>query len=96
MPWHALAFRQGRLSAGKRAHAGRALPVVDLLTASLAVARRLARALGPAPCSNPRVQPALVRAALQLDRAAIAVDSRPQLRAALALYFLLLHIVALL
>lgn len=34
--------------------------------------------------------------ALQLDRAAIAMDARPQLRAAVMLYFLLLHMALLL
>jgi len=43
-------------------------------------------------CSNQ----VLVRGATQLDRAAIALDARPQLRAAVALYFLLLHVFALL
>lgn len=43
-------------------------------------------------CSHP----ALVKGALQLDRAAIALDSRPQLRAAIMAYFVLLHALALL
>jgi hypothetical protein len=37
----------------------------------------------------------MLKAAIQLDRAAIAVDSRPQLRAALMLYLMVLHVVAL-
>lgn len=48
--------------------------------------------LAPPACSHQ----ALVKAATQLDRGAIALDTRPQLRAGLALYFLLLHLVALL
>lgn len=46
----------------------------------------------PAPFS----QPAAVKGALQLDKAFVQLDQRPQLRAALAAYFVLLHLFALL
>lgn len=39
---------------------------------------------------------ALVKGALQLDRAAVALDTRPLVRAALLAYFVLLHALALL
>jgi hypothetical protein len=41
-------------------------------------------------------QPLLARAAHQVDRAAIALDARPQLRAALALYLVVLHVLVVL
>lgn len=41
----------------------------------------------PGPLSHS----AVVKAAHQLDRLAVALDTRPQLRAALLLYFVLLH-----
>jgi hypothetical protein len=43
-------------------------------------------------CSHP----VAVKAAMQVDRAAVALDTRPQLRAALVLYLLVLHLLALL
>jgi hypothetical protein len=43
-------------------------------------------------CSHP----VAVKAATQVDRAAVALDTRPQLRAALVLYLLVLHLLALL
>lgn len=39
---------------------------------------------------------AVVRAARQLDRLAVALDTRPQLRALLVLYFALLHVLVVL
>ena len=39
---------------------------------------------------------ALVKAALQVDRAAVALDTRPLVRAAVLAYFILLHALALL
>lgn len=61
----------------------------------MAAAQLMAPTFIPIPhgcCSHP----AVVKGALQLDRAAIALDSRPQLRAALMAYFVLLHALALL
>lgn len=46
----------------------------------------------PPPWSHP----AAVKGALHLDRAAVALDTRPQLRAAVAAYVVLLHLMALL
>lgn len=50
----------------------------------------------PSRLPSSRSHPVLVKGALQLDRAAIALDARPQLRAAIMAYFVLLHALALL
>ena len=48
------------------------------------------------PLSPCRSHPLLVKGALQLDRGAVALDTRPLLRAGLAAYLVLLHLLALL
>jgi hypothetical protein len=69
------------------------------LTGGVSAFRPLAgvvRALPPPISTQPAVMRAATAVALQLDKAAIAMDARPQLRAVIMLYFLLLHLFVLL
>ena len=78
------------LTIDKAAHLAPLLPPSRLGAGGTGVFKPLAGVIRSLP--SPISSPVLVRAAHQLDRLAVALDTRPQLRTLLMLYFLLLHL----